>query len=60
LLIEQRHHDVHWLDELVILADSKRLRVGERHLKFAGQFVRTHCDTPSRSPGSRNFHRNRL
>jgi hypothetical protein len=42
LLIEQCHHNVCRLDELMILADGKGLRLAERHLKFAGQFVQTH------------------
>jgi hypothetical protein len=42
LLIEQCHHNVRGLDELMILADGKRLRLAECHLKFAGQFIQTH------------------
>ena len=32
LLVEQRDHDVDRLDELVVLANGQRLRVGDRHL----------------------------
>jgi hypothetical protein len=42
LLIEQGHHQVHGFYELMILAHGHRLRIGERHLKFACQFVHTH------------------
>ena len=42
LLVKQRDHDVRRFDELVILADGQRLRIGERYLELAGQFVHSH------------------
>ena len=42
----------------MILAHSQRLRIGERHLEFAGQFVQSHCNPLSRCPGARNSPRN--
>jgi len=39
---------VYRLDELVILADGQRLRIGKRHLEFAGQFVHSHGVPPER------------
>ena len=34
LLLEQRRHHVHGLDELMIAADGERLRVGQRLLEL--------------------------
>jgi hypothetical protein len=34
------------LDKLVVLANGQRLRIGERHLEFAGQFVYSHGFSP--------------
>ena len=42
LLIEQRRHDVHGLDVLMVAPDGERLRVRERKLKLAGEFVHPH------------------
>ena len=42
LLVQQRHHDVGRLDELVVQADRQGLGLGERHLELAGQFVHSH------------------
>ena len=36
LLVEQRRHQVHRLDELVIAPDRQRLRIGQRFLEFTG------------------------
>ena len=35
-------HQVDRLDELVVAADRQRLRVGQRLLELAGQFVHAH------------------
>src|SRR5205823_3995192 len=49
--IEHRQQDMRGLDELMIAAERERLRVGQRLLKAAGQFVHAHesstlgCDT---------------
>ena len=43
LLVEQCNHDVGGLDELVIESYGERLRLSQRHLKFACQFVHSHC-----------------
>jgi hypothetical protein len=39
---------VYRLDELVILADGQRLRIGKRYLELAGQFVHSHGMPPGR------------
>ena len=49
LLIKQRNHDVRRLDELVVLANSQGLRIGQRELKFASQFVQAHGDLSTMS-----------
>ena len=41
-LVEQRRHQVHRLDELVIAPDRQALGVLERQLELAGQFVHSH------------------
>jgi len=46
LLVEQCDHHMYRLDELVILAHGQRLRIGKRHLEFAGQFVHSHGIPP--------------
>ncbi len=46
LLVQQRRHQVHRLDELVTASDGERLRVGERHLELGGQFVHAHRAVP--------------
>ncbi len=45
LLLEQRRHQVHRLDELVIPADGQRLRVLQRLREVRGQFVHAHGNT---------------
>jgi len=42
LLIEQRGHQVHRLDVLVITAHGKRLGIGQGRLKFSRQLVHSH------------------
>ena len=42
LAVEQRRHDVHGLDVLMVAPDGERLRVRERKLKLAGEFVHPH------------------
>ena len=42
LLLEQRGHQVHGLDELVIAADGERLRVLQRLLELGRQLVHSH------------------
>jgi len=42
VLVEQRHHQVHRLDELVVAAERERLRVRQGHLELAGKFVHAH------------------
>ena len=42
LLAEQRDQHMGGLYELVVLPHGKRLRVGKRHLEFAGQFIHSH------------------
>jgi hypothetical protein len=42
LLVQQRDHQVRGLYKLVVLPDRQRLRIRQRHLKFACQFVQTH------------------
>ena len=42
LLLEQRRHQVHRLDELVVTTDRQRLRVLQGRLKSGGQFVHPH------------------
>ena len=43
LLVQQGHHQVHRLDELVVASHGQALGVHERHLELAGQFVHSHC-----------------
>ncbi len=42
LLIEQRHHDVGRLDELVVASYGEALGVGQRHLELGGESIGTH------------------
>ena len=42
LLLEQRRHHVHGLDELMIAADGERLRIGQRLLELGRQLVHAH------------------
>jgi hypothetical protein len=42
LLVHERDHEVRRLDELVVLSDREGLRIGQRHLELAGQFVESH------------------
>ena len=54
LLVEQRTHQVHRLDHVVVAPDGQRLRVGQRLLKTRSQFVHPHEKAPkSRSCGER-------
>ena len=45
LLVQHCHHDMRRFNKLVIEADSERLRLGQRHLKFTCQFVHMHSNT---------------
>ena len=40
--VEQRRHHVRRLDELIVAADAQRLRVGQRLLEAAREFVHAH------------------
>ena len=53
LLVEQGHHHMYGLDELVITADGERLRIRQCHLEFARQFVQSHCEPRGRTAGNR-------
>ena len=43
-LVEQRHHHVGGLDELVIASHGQALRVGQRHLELGGELIHAHRD----------------
>ncbi len=45
LLVQQRHHQVRRLDELMVLPHGERLRISERHLELAGQFIHSHRES---------------
>ena len=58
LLVQQSHHYVGRLDQLVIEADGEALRIGQRQLKLAGEFIHSHRNFPSNFSGltgSRNY-----
>ena len=42
ILVKQGHHQVGWLNELMVTADRQTLRVSQRHLKLCRQFVHPH------------------
>ncbi len=46
LAVEQGQHDVDRLQDLVVAAQRKRLRVGQGLLKLAGEFVLSHRGLP--------------
>ena len=46
LLVQQRDHNVHRLDELMIHAHGQALGLGQGQLEFAGQFVHSHGKNP--------------
>ncbi len=42
LLIEQRRHEMHGLDVLIVAADGERLGIGQCRLEFGRQLVHSH------------------
>ena len=42
LLVEQRRHEMHRLDVLIVAADGQRLGIRQCRLKFGRQLVHTH------------------
>ena len=42
LLVEQRRHEMHRLDELIVAAYAKRLGIRQCRLKFGRQLVHSH------------------
>ena len=56
LLVEQRHHQVNRFDELVIAPHGEALRIGQRHLKFIGQFIHSHPSAAPKNVPAIQFH----
>src|ERR1700722_17601881 len=46
LLVEQRGHEMHRLDVLIVAADGQRLSIGQSRLKFCSQLIHSHRNVP--------------
>ena len=46
ILLEQCRHHVYRFDELMIAPNRQRLRISQRHLEFAGEFIHSHFANP--------------